>query len=294
MRKYVDIILSQIADGDSRTRLVIADVGDFPIFSQNHKDKFINVGVSESNAIGIAAGMASEGLRVYVYGISSFFLYRAYEQLRFSVSNWNQNVTFIGVGFGWKYYSIGYGHFCPNDIALIQSLPNFKILTPFTINQLSEYLSETPESPQYLRITANIVSNDELVSDQCKQYVLISYGEMVKTTIAIYKEIAKSAPIGIVTLSTLNRDSVALLLSEFHNCIFIVIEDQSLGGGISEILIELDKPIGLHVHLPAKTDRVALSREILVQEYGFDKDTIITLINQLINQNENTISSARS
>ena len=47
MRKWLDIYLSELAKTDSKVRLLIADVGDFPCFSKEHPDKFINVGVSE-------------------------------------------------------------------------------------------------------------------------------------------------------------------------------------------------------------------------------------------------------
>ena len=103
MRKWVDKYLTEVANNNDNIKLIIADVGDFPLFSSLHPKKFINAGVSESNAIGLAAGLSSEGFQVSVYGVSSFFLYRAYEQLKFSVAYWKKNITFIGVGFHWNW-----------------------------------------------------------------------------------------------------------------------------------------------------------------------------------------------
>lgn len=276
MRKWVDKYLADIASINKKIRLIIADVGDFPEFANKHKDKFINAGVSESNAIGLAAGLASEGYQVYVYGVSSFFLYRAFEQLKYSVAYWNKNVTFIGVGFGWKYYNIGIGHFCPDDILLTQTLPNFEIHTPYKLSQLKDILLNESLNPRYIRLTANIV--DESYVDFFNDgydFIIVTYGELVKNSIEVINYFQRNNKnIGLIALQTLDSNYIRERLFSCRKTSLIVIEDQYGQGGLLPILRELGAKVVLNFGLPILPDKVAMSREELVQMYGLDVKTL--------------------
>lgn len=284
MRKWVDIYLTKIANQDRMVKLIIADVGDFPQFSNQHPDKFINAGVSESNAVGLAAGLASEGFRVFIYGISSFFLYRAYEQLKYSVAYWKKNITLIGVGFGWKYYNIGIGHFCPDDILLVQNLPGFEIHTPYLLHQLCKILSTKSENPRYIRLTANIVEQNQIKKDYTPHNnMIISYGEMVKTSLSIAKKISiKKRDIGLVALSNLDEKYVKARMSLYEKVKLIVIEDQCKKGGILPILKDLNANIVLSIGLPLLPNEIAASRHELMKKYGFDEESLYSKILKVI------------
>jgi transketolase len=284
MRKWVDIYLTKIANQDRMVKLIIADVGDFPQFSNQHPDKFINAGVSESNAVGLAAGLASEGFRVFIYGISSFFLYRAYEQLKYSVAYWKKNITLIGVGFGWKYYNIGIGHFCPDDILLVQNLPGFEIHTPYLLHQLCKILSTKSENPRYIRLTSNIVEQNQIKKDYTPHNnMIISYGEMVKTSLSIVKKISiKKCDIGLVALSNLDEKYVKARMSLYEKVKLIVIEDQCKKGGILPILKDLNANIVLSIGLPLLPNEIAASRHELMKKYGFDEESLYSKILKVI------------
>ena len=288
MRKWVDRYLSEIAKKNTRIRLIIADVGDFPTFSQNHPDKFLNVGVSESNAIGVAAGLASEGFAVYVYGVSSFFLYRAYEQLKYSVAYWKQNVTFIGVGFGWKYYNIGIGHFCPDDILLVQSLPFFEIYTPYNLAQLLEALKSSYCGPKYLRLTANIIEapiSYEVM--ETKDNMLITYGEMVKTCLCVINKLYSIglSNIGLLPLKALNESEVHASVDKNVNSHFFVVEDQFQKGGLYPVLKDRNVSLRMHISLPVFPNKVADSRDDLLKAYSLDDESVFSRIkNELENE----------
>ena len=288
MRKWFDKYLTDIAHINKMIRLIIADVGDFPLFSSNHPDKFINAGVSESNAIGLAAGLSSEGYKVYIYGVSSFFLYRSYEQLKYSVSYWKKNVTFVGVGFGWKYYNIGIGHFCPDDILLVQTLPYFEIHTPFQLSQLKNILFEESNNPRYIRLTANIVDESFYEAEMNKQKcILVSYGEMVKTSMAVIERLkTKNIDAGLIALQSLNEDYVISRVSAIKNTALIIIEDQYERGGVYPILRNYCSNVVLHIGLPLLPNKIAGSRQDLMKMYGLDIESIYKRITNIFYHNE--------
>lgn len=280
MRKFFDQFLTDLADNDGKVRLIIADVGDFPLFSRKHREKFLNVGVSESNAVGIAAGLAFEGYRVFVYGISSFFLYRAYEQLKYSVSYWKQPVTFVGVGFGWKYFFIGAGHFCPDDIGLARGLPGFRIHTPYCLDGLIKVLSNSGKEPEYLRLTANIVDAEIPFSTPNSDIVLLTYGEMVKTCQSVVWELRVDHAVNLdfIALEDLNDETISAVVKMLSDKRVIVIEDQYVNDGLTSILWENGCRVMLHIGLPIHSVLVAESRSDLVKAYGMDKDSIIRCV----------------
>lgn len=283
MRKWVDKYLSELADTNKKIKLIIADVGDFPKFSEKHPESFINVGVSESNAVGVAAGLASAGYTVFIYGISSFFLYRAYEQFKYSIAYWQKNVTFIGVGFGWKYYNIGIGHFCPDDILLVQGLPSFEIHTPYSINQLYNLLSQSSNNPRYIRLTANIVYDN--ISCQLKDcsVVIVSYGEMITTCLSVLKSLKrKGYNIGFLPFTFIDKETIKNMIENYMQTKFIVIEDQCEHGGLYPIFKDLNVNIISHICLPILPNLVSSSRIELLKEYKLDENSLINRIIECI------------
>lgn len=282
MRKWVDTYLTELANEDSSIRLLIADVGDFPLFSKKHPDKFINVGVSESNCIGIASGLSFEGLRVFVYGVSSFFLYRAYEQLKYCISYWRRNVTFIGVGFGWKYFNIGAGHFCPDDIALVKSLPFFRVSVPCTLKQLVASLRGSENGPHYIRLTANILPDgEESDTDVDSADLLIAtYGEMVSSCREVVKGLNRlgNVSIGLSSIQSFDDEAITDLAERICNKKVVVVEDHIAQGGLFSRLLERSVKVCGHINLPLWPDKVAETRQSLVRLYGMDKESIINFI----------------
>ena len=283
MRKWVDRYLSEIADTNNKVKLIIADVGDFPEFSKRHPELFINAGVSESNAVGVAAGLASAGYCVYIYGVSSFFLYRAYEQFKYSVSYWHKNVTFIGVGFGWKYFNIGIGHFCPDDILLVQSLPYFEIHTPYNLTQLYELLQQPSKNPRYIRLTANIVYDGSKNHFANSSVLIICYGEMVGVCLSVVKSLnLQGYNVGILPFSYLDKKNIENEIKNHVQSKFIVIEDQCELGGLYPILRDINACIILHICLPLLPNIVSSSRKDLLKGYKLDEDSITNQIIEVI------------
>lgn len=283
MRKWVDKYLSEIADTNNKIKLIIADVGDFPEFSKKHPEMFVNAGVSESNAVGVAAGLASAGYIVYIYGVSSFFLYRAYEQFKYSISYWHKNVTFIGVGFGWKYFNIGIGHFCPDDILLVQGLPYFEIHTPYNLTQLNKLLQQSSDNPRYIRLTANIVYDGLNKHSSNKPIFITCYGEMVEACESVVKSLnTQGYNVGIIPFSCLDKNKIVNEIQNYVQSKFIVIEDQCEFGGLYPILRDINSNILLHICLPLLPNLVSSSRKGLLKGYKLDEDSITNRIKEVI------------
>jgi len=108
----------------SDVHLLTGDLG-FEVFEEyieKFPDRFTNAGISESNMVGMAAGMAQLGLTSICYSIAPFVAFRAFEQIRNDVCYPNLNVKIVGVGGGYGYSLNGQSHCAIEDISAMRSL----------------------------------------------------------------------------------------------------------------------------------------------------------------------------
>lgn len=89
------------------------------------KYKIINCGVQEPNMVNIAAGLASQGQRVIVYGVAGFVIYKSYEQIKLNIKGWAEtkgSIVFVNAGANGCYAKMGRGHLLDDDNLLMQAL----------------------------------------------------------------------------------------------------------------------------------------------------------------------------
>lgn len=87
--------------------------------------KQINCGVQEPNMVNIAAGLASQGKKVIIYGVAGFVIYKSYEQIKLNIKGWAENygsIVFVNAGANGAYKICGRGHLLDDDEQLMQSL----------------------------------------------------------------------------------------------------------------------------------------------------------------------------
>ena len=128
---FVDYLYNRIQN-DKNVILLTADLG-FGIFDRFniYRDKqYFNVGVCEQLMASMAAGMSSEGFKLYIYSLGVFPSMRCLEQIRNDISYHECNVTIVTTGAGFSYGSLGMTHHCVQDIGVMSSIPNIRIFTP--------------------------------------------------------------------------------------------------------------------------------------------------------------------
>jgi transketolase len=116
--------------------------------------RFINAGVAEQNMVSVAAGLAKEGLRPWVYSIAPFLYARAFEQIRNDVCLHGMPVVLVGNGGGYGYGVMGSTHHAIEDYGALLSLQGMRVYIPAFDGDLSEvtrYLLRAGH-PAYLRL----------------------------------------------------------------------------------------------------------------------------------------------
>jgi transketolase len=121
---------------------------------QKMGERFINAGVAEQNMVSVAAGLAKEGLRPWVYSIAPFLYARAFEQIRNDVCLHRMPVTLVGNGGGYGYGVMGSTHHAIEDYGTLLSLLGMRVYLPAfdcDVSQSIRYLMRA-DHPAYLRL----------------------------------------------------------------------------------------------------------------------------------------------
>ena len=112
--------------------MLSGDIGNklFDKFKDAAPDRFFNCGVAEQNMMGVAAGLAMNGLRPVAYTITPFVTTRCLEQIRTDAAYHEVPVTIVAVGAGLAYAGLGPTHHACEDISFLRSIPNMVVIAP--------------------------------------------------------------------------------------------------------------------------------------------------------------------
>jgi transketolase len=99
-------------------------------FRDAYPDRFFNVGIAESNMIGVASGLWAAGKDVLAVSFACFLMCNAYDQIRMAIAFPRANVKLVGSHSGISIGEDGPSQMGIEDIALASSFPNFTVLVP--------------------------------------------------------------------------------------------------------------------------------------------------------------------
>lgn len=155
-RTVVDDTLADLGAQNPRLWVVTPDIaGNLGRFRQAFPDRFMDVGLAEQAAVGIAAGLAYAGNTAVVSGMLPFLSMRALEQVRTDVCYPNLPVTIVGTHGG----LVGNGgstHYAMEDLGIMTSLVNMTVLSvgdPMMVGPVLR-MALAVDGPVYLRLGA--------------------------------------------------------------------------------------------------------------------------------------------
>ena len=200
-------------------------------------DRFLNVGIAEQNLINVSAGLALEGFKVFAYAIAPFITMRCFEQIRVSLGLLSEvrpmNVNLIGVGAGYSYVVSGPTHQCYEDITLMRSLPNMRVISPSdqTLAAAMPRLANENMGVKYFRLDAQVLppiynNVDESIGDgfhyhnKGEKICLVSTGYMLHSAFKVAERFTRQGidlgVIDIFDLSCLNDSKLESILAQYQ------------------------------------------------------------------------------
>tara|TARA_B100000900_G_C20528184_1_gene695116 strand:- start:340 stop:1239 length:900 start_codon:yes stop_codon:yes gene_type:complete len=220
---------------------------------QNTNSNFINVGVAEQNMIGVCAGLAMSGKKVFAYTIAPFALYRPFEMVRDDLCYQNLPVTIVGMSAGTIYANLGGTHTAIEDIAIARSLPNMQVLSPCDPLELEacvNFCCKKSKYPTYLRIGK---TGEKNLTENCKEkwkfgkirkisngkdICILAHGPITSECFKLKKMSNKNISIySCSTLKPFDKNNLKKIFRKYKK--IITLEDHSTIGGLSEIVKSL-------------------------------------------------------
>ncbi len=249
-REAFGLALAQL--GDKHPDLVVVD-GDVhnstrtEHFAKKFPTRFFNVGIAESNLVGVAGGLASSGKRAWLSSFAAFVMCNAYDQLRMSVAFPCLDVKVVGTHAGISIGEDGPSQMGIEDVGLACSLPNFTVVVPADEPSMFKAVEALAKirTPAYLRAgRPNVPILYEKGCDfqlgkaiplrQGKDLTIIACGLMVAPALEAAEELAKQGKQArVLDMHTIKPlDDAAVLAAAKETGRIVVAEEHLLHGGL--------------------------------------------------------------
>lgn len=227
-------------------------------FQEKFPDRHFDVGIAESNLIGISAGLALLGNTVFCGTFACFVSQRACDQVVISVAYCNANVKLVGIEPGLSSGRNGASHQAMLDIAIMRSIPNMKVVEPADAVELKSAMEviATTYGPVYLRAPrGNVPKIFDPANYQFEfgkafeiqdgtDLTIIACGLEVEQSIRAAEELhhrgisarvinmGSIKPIDVEAIIRAARETGCIVVAENHNIY------GGLGGAVSEVINE--------------------------------------------------------
>jgi transketolase len=236
-------------------------------FKERFPERFFNLGVAEQNAVGVAAGLALEGLVPMFHSFGVFTTRRPYEQVLVQVAMQRANVKLVGALPGLS-SRLGPTHQAIDDLCLMRTLPGMTVVDPADAAEMVQVLEAAVDhdGPFYFRMMRREVPvlfdpgyrfkiGCSVLLEDGSDVTIASTGSMLAAALEaarlLGEESIHASVLHVPTLKPLDAEAIvdraqetrAMVTAENH------LVTGGLGSGVSEILAE---------HLPTPLERVGL------------------------------------
>lgn len=262
-------------------------------FASEYPERFFNMGVSEADLMGTAAGLAASGKRVFASTFAVFAAGRAYDQVRNSICYPCNNVKIAATHSGITVGEDGASHQMLEDLALMRVLPNMTVICPgdgVSAKKLVKQVHKT-SGPCYIRLGrpgVPVIYSEESeieigranILKEGKDLSIVACGHQVAAALeAAYKLDDEGINAEVIDLHTLKPiDGELLLKTAKKTGAVVTCEEHSVIGGLgSAVASYLTENYPVPVTKVGVEDKFGESGppEELLEQYGLTPEDIV-------------------
>ena len=294
-KSFTDTLLS-LARADKDIIAVTTDArGSVTLndFARELPGQFVECGIAEQDAVGISAGLAHSGKKVFVCGPACFYVARSLEQVKVDLAYSRNNVKIMGVSGGVAYGALGATHHSLHDLAVLRTFPGMNIVLPCDARQtkkLVELLVDYPE-PVYVRVgraaVPDVYPNDDFDLTvgrantllEGTDLTIIGTGETVyhayQAGLRLRKKGISTRVLDMAFIKPCDKNAVWKAAAETGR--ILTVEEHSRFGGLGAMVAEIisEHPVPLRIiGIPDENVVHGKSNEIFAH-YGLDADGIV-------------------
>lgn len=294
-KSFTDTLL-ELAKNDRDIIAVTSDargsvtLGDF---AEQLPDQFVEVGIAEQNAVGISAGLAHSGKKVFVCGPACFYVARSLEQVKVDLAYSKNPVKILGVSGGVAYGALGATHHSLHDIAVLRTFPGMNVVLPCDARQTAKLVRLLVDFPQpcYVRVgraaVPDVYENDDFDFQIGKanrllegsDLTIIGTGETVYHALEAGKQLReKGINARVLDMSWIKPcDEEAVKSAARETGHIITVEEHSRFGGLGAMVTEIlsEEPVPVRIlGIPDENVVHGTNKEIF-HHYGLDAAGIV-------------------
>jgi Transketolase, C-terminal subunit len=298
--------LQQLAASDRDIIAVTSDSrgsGKLVPFGNKFPKQIVEVGIAEQNLVGVAAGLASAGKKVFAVSPACFLTARALEQIKNDVAYSDNPVTVVGISAGVSYGALGSTHHSLHDFAALRAINNITVVAPADNFETAKatILAAQTNSPVYLRFGKKVMpalkeANDDLFEfgkgrliKEGSDAAIIACGETVYPALEAARKLTeegiRAAVVSMHTIKPLDTELLAQLATQCKA--IVTVEEHSMYGGLGEACAaylmqhNLHKPFAI-MGIPDEYT-ITGSQTDIFNHYGINKDGIAARVRNLLN-----------
>lgn len=272
---------------DARGSVTLGD------FANELPEQFVECGIAEQNAVGISAGLAHSGKKVFVCGPACFYVARSLEQVKVDLAYSRNNVKILGVSGGVAYGALGATHHSLHDIAALRTFPAMNIVLPCDARQTKKLVKQLVDypAPVYVRVgraaVPDVYENDDFEFNIGKANTLLDGTDLTiigtgETVYHAYRAGLELKNNGInarvLDMAWIKPyDKEAILRAAKETGRIITVEEHSQFGGLGAIVTETisENPVPVHIIGIPDEDVIHGTSSEIFAHYGLDKDGIV-------------------
>ncbi len=248
---FADTLL-ELARRDPSILVVTSDSrgsGKLGPFGEALAQQHIEVGIAEQDLIGVAAGLASTGKKVFAVSPACFLTARALEQIKNDVAYSDNPVRVVGISAGVSYGALGTTHHSLHDYAALRAIHNIDIIAPadnFETREAIQAAMSYP-APLYLRFGKRPLPilhapgtkfeiGKAITLREGDDVTFVAIGETVAPAVLAADQLeAAQISTRVISLHTLKPfDEATFLKAAAHTRALITVEEHSVCGGLGE------------------------------------------------------------
>jgi len=226
-------------------------------FGEQLPDQIVEVGIAEQNLVGVSAGLAAAGKKVFAVSPACFLTTRSLEQIKNDVAYSDQPVKLVGISAGVSYGALGTTHHSLHDYAALRAINNIDIVAPADNFETREAIKAAVDHPRpiYIRFgkrprphlhqpDAHFEVGRAITVTEGSDVTIIATGEPLLEAVQAAELLAEDGlSCRVISMHTLKPlDTAVVLQAARETRAIITVEEHSvcggLGGACAELLIQ--------------------------------------------------------